>query len=134
MSGALHHCLLFCQFRSTDPSINCTGKKVKMSLCLISLALCHEDVQGSGGIAPLSLTSAPNETAWSATRPCRFVPRGHWIGGWVGPRVGLEAVETRELSYCRKSNPGCPARKDGIYDLMPGDKLLILQICSLSQV
>jgi hypothetical protein len=35
---------------------------------------------------------------WSASRPGRLtpgerVPCNHWIGGWVGPRTGLDAVE-----------------------------------------
>jgi len=36
---------------------------------------------------------------WSASRPGRFTPRERapsiqWIGGWVGPRAVLEAVES----------------------------------------
>jgi hypothetical protein len=35
---------------------------------------------------------------WSASRPGRFTPgeRTHsipWIGGWVGPRAGLDKME-----------------------------------------
>jgi hypothetical protein len=30
----------------------------------------------------------------------------HWIGGWVGPRVGLDAVEKRKIVHYRESNPG----------------------------
>jgi hypothetical protein len=35
---------------------------------------------------------------WSASRPTRFTseerdPGTHWIGGWVGPRTGLDDVE-----------------------------------------
>jgi hypothetical protein len=34
---------------------------------------------------------------WSASRLCRFIPEEtalgtHWIGGWVGPRAGLDDV------------------------------------------
>jgi hypothetical protein len=48
--------------------------------------------------APPFLTSALDEGEWSASRPCRFNPRErapstHWIGGWVNPRAGLDAVE-----------------------------------------
>jgi hypothetical protein len=51
---------------------------------------------GSGGIAPLIfLTSALDGGEWSASRTGRFTPRErapdtHWIGGWVGPRAGLD--------------------------------------------
>jgi hypothetical protein len=38
-------------------------------------------------------------------------PRYHWIGGWVGPRVGLDAGARRKiLCPCRGSNPDRPAR------------------------
>jgi hypothetical protein len=29
----------------------------------------------------------------SSSRPGRFAPGIHWIGGWVGPTGGLDAVE-----------------------------------------
>jgi hypothetical protein len=51
----------------------------------------------------------------SATRSGRLTPRKrapgtHWIGGWVSPIVGLDAVARRmnPRSY-RESNPGRPA-------------------------
>jgi hypothetical protein len=39
---------------------------------------------------------------WSASRPCRLTPGErapgiHWIGGWVGPRAGLDDVEKRKF-------------------------------------
>jgi hypothetical protein len=38
---------------------------------------------------------------WSASRPDRFTPgeiapSTDWIGGWVGSRAGLDAVEKRK--------------------------------------
>jgi hypothetical protein len=39
------------------------------------------------------LTSALAEGGWSASRPGRFAPRNHWIGGWVDPRAGLDDME-----------------------------------------
>jgi hypothetical protein len=49
------------------------------------------------------LTLALNGGEWSASRPGRFTPRErapgtHWIGGWVGPKAGLDAVLKRKLS------------------------------------
>jgi len=38
------------------------------------------------------LTSALEGGKWSALRPGR-APGTNWIGGWVGPRAGLDAVE-----------------------------------------
>jgi hypothetical protein len=45
------------------------------------------------------LTSTLVGGEWSPSRPCRFTPgekapRTHWIGGWVGPRAGLDDMET----------------------------------------
>jgi hypothetical protein len=39
---------------------------------------------------------------WSDSHPCRFapeerVPGTHWIGGWVGPRAGLDDAEKRKF-------------------------------------
>jgi hypothetical protein len=84
-----------------------------------TLQLCslrHEDIRESGGIAPTFLTSALDGGEWSASRPCRFTPGEvapgtHGIGGWVGPRVGLGAVEKRNILLCRESNPDRPARR-----------------------
>jgi hypothetical protein len=25
-----------------------------------------------------------------------------WIGGWVGPRIGMDAVEKRKILHCRE--------------------------------
>jgi hypothetical protein len=49
-------------------------------------------------IAPPFLTSALDAGEWSAWSPDRFIPGEsasftHWIGGCVGPRAGLDAVE-----------------------------------------
>jgi hypothetical protein len=48
----------------------------------------------------LTLTLEKGE--WSASRPSRFTtrkraPGTHWIGGWMGLRAGLDAVETRKI-------------------------------------
>jgi hypothetical protein len=53
----------------------CCKKEVKLSLCLINYASRHEDVLGSGGIAPTFLTLAIDGGEWSATHPCHFTPR-----------------------------------------------------------
>jgi hypothetical protein len=58
----------------------------------------HEDVWGSGGINPFFLTSALNGGEWSASLSARFnagktAPHIHWIGGWVGLKAGLDALE-----------------------------------------
>jgi hypothetical protein len=77
--------------------------KVKFSqqlhtLCLINWTPRHDDVWGSGSIASPFLTSALNGDEWSASRLGRFflgekVLGTHWLGGWVDPRAGLNAVQ-----------------------------------------
>ncbi|KDR23422.1 Furin-like protease 2 [Zootermopsis nevadensis] len=62
------------------------------------------------------LTSALDGGEWLASRPGRALPSGkdpstHWIGGWVGPRAGLDVEDTLNiLSFSRGSNLGCPVR------------------------
>jgi hypothetical protein len=67
------------------------------------------------------LTSALAGGEWSASRPCRFTPgerapSTHWIGGWVGPRAGMDdlekskfltlsGLELRPLSRSARSQP-----------------------------
>jgi hypothetical protein len=69
------------------------------------------------------LTSALVEDEWLASRPQPLYPRKraigtHWIGSWVGPRAGLDAMEKRKISFsCRRSNPGRPARSPSLYRL-----------------
>jgi hypothetical protein len=48
------------------------------------------------------LTSALDGGEWSPSRLGRFTPRErapgtHWTGGWVGPRVVLDAVVKRKI-------------------------------------
>jgi hypothetical protein len=41
--------------------------------------------------------------------PREGAPGTHWIGGWVDPRAGLDAVAKRKIpSPCRGSNPDRP--------------------------
>jgi hypothetical protein len=57
-----------------------------------------------------SLTSAL-DGEWSASRPGRFIfreraPVNRWIGEWVDPRAGLDAVVKRKISStCRHWKP-----------------------------
>jgi hypothetical protein len=106
--------------------------EVKMSLCLSNWASHHKDVWRSVGIAPLFLTSALVGVEWSAVGSGRFTHRewgSHysWIGGWVGPRVALDAVEYRKISCpCRELNPGCPVRSPSPYRLSSSGSFCIL--------
>jgi hypothetical protein len=54
---------------------------MKLIMGLINLAPRHADVWRSGRIAPPFLLSALEGCQWSASRPCRFTPGTHCIGG-----------------------------------------------------
>jgi hypothetical protein len=67
------------------------------------------------------LTSTLDGDEWSASRTGRFTlreraPSIHWIGGWIGPRAGLNAVVKRRiLSPSRGSKPHHLARSPTLY-------------------
>jgi hypothetical protein len=71
------------------------------------------------------LTSALTGGEWSASRTGRFTPREnapgtHSIGGWVGPRTGLDDVEKRKISPLPglEIRPlGSPAHSQSLYRL-----------------
>jgi hypothetical protein len=63
--------------------------------------------------------------------PCRFTlgerAHGtHWIGGSVGPRISLDAVEKRQILHFRESNPGRPARSTSLYRLSYPDSSIYI--------
>jgi len=67
------------------------------------------------------LTSVAYGGQWSASRYGCFTSEKrtsvtHWIGGRVGPKAFLEAVEKRKIfSPYRDSNSGRPARSIALY-------------------
>jgi hypothetical protein len=63
------------------------------TLYFTNLTPPHEDVGENGDVAPEFLTSALNGGDLSALQPSRFSRVTHWIGGWVGPRAELHAVQ-----------------------------------------
>jgi hypothetical protein len=91
-----------------------------------------EEHGGRGGIAPTP-TSPRHQMgvsgqihASAALYPWGKVPGTHWIGGWVGPRAGLDAGARRKiLSPCRGSNPDRPARSQTLYCLSYRSSLLV---------
>jgi hypothetical protein len=88
------------------------------------------------GGAPPFLTSALGGSEWAASCPSCFTSGErasdtHWIGGWVGPRASLNAVEQRKISCpCQELNPSCPAHSLLLHQkTYPGSQILnILQI------
>jgi hypothetical protein len=58
-------------------------------------------------MAPQFWNSALDGGEWSASRPSHLTPgkrvlRPNWMGGWVGPRAGLDTVEKGK--YCTARN------------------------------
>jgi hypothetical protein len=88
---------------------------------------------GVGVQVHVFLTLAIVGGEWTDSRPGRFTPgekaRGaHRIGGWVGPRVGLDDVEERKfltLPELELRPLGRPARSQSLYRLSyPGSLAL----------
>jgi len=80
----------------------------------VSLFLCLNWAPRRAGGVEVSLhaflTSALDGDEWSASRPCRFTPRGRapgiqWIGVWVGPWTGLDPVVYRQIPGNRTPYP-----------------------------
>jgi hypothetical protein len=92
--------------------------KVNLSLCFFNWAPSHEGILREYMYSFIhSLTSAVDGGEWLVSCPGRFTPRErapgiHCIGGWVGSRIGLDAVAKRKIpSPCRDSNPRSPSAK-----------------------
>jgi hypothetical protein len=73
----------------------CKGKVVP--LLLFYGASCQEGVLGSGDIAQAFSTAVLEGDEWSVSYRDSFnrrerTPGIHWIGGWMSPRAGLDAV------------------------------------------
>jgi hypothetical protein len=89
-----------------------------------------KDIWRSGGITPF-LTSALVGGKLSASCPGRFTPGETepgtlWIGGWVGPRAGLDTLGKRKILSLPGIEPGCPA-----HSLLP-NRLELSQHCYLA--
>jgi hypothetical protein len=77
----------------------------KLSLCLINYAMNHEGTWESGGIVLPFLTAALDGREWSASEPGHFTPGTYRIGGWVGPRTGLDSMEKRNFLLLPRIKP-----------------------------
>jgi hypothetical protein len=65
------------------------------------------------------LTSALGGGKCSASRCCCFIPAEkapgtNMIGGWVGPRASLDAVQKRKILHCWESNLGHKAPQPSV--------------------
>jgi hypothetical protein len=86
------------------------------------------------------LTSALVGDEWSASRPSRFTPWDrvtgtHYIGGWVGPRTGLDDVQKRKnLAPAETGTPTPPPSNpvaSRCTDLNDATPILSLILCSM---
>jgi hypothetical protein len=82
------------------------------------------------------LTSPLVRGEWSGSHfgrstPRVVVPRIHWVGGWMGPRYGLDDVEKREilpLVGLGLTPLVCPACSQSLYRLSyPGPNFIKMQ-------
>jgi hypothetical protein len=74
---------------------------------------------GNGCIDPCVKTSALVGDEWSDSSPDRFILGTHWIGGWVGPRTGLDYVKKRKkispVTGLELRSLARPARNQSLY-------------------
>jgi hypothetical protein len=84
---------------------------------------------GSGGTTQPFLTLALVGGEWSAS-----LHGTHWIGGRVGPRAGLDAMEKRKILPYRGSNPGCPAHSLLLYHLSYPNSIFACCINKISRL
>jgi len=85
-------------------------RKMNLSPCLTK----HHAKKAYGGVEVQlhALISALDGGEWTASCPDRVISGErahdtHWIGRWVGPRAGLDAVAKRKNpKTCRELNPG----------------------------
>jgi hypothetical protein len=82
-----------------DSWLSLTRKLREFTFDLTSRSSKHMEEWGT---TPPFITFALDGGEWSGLRPCRFTPGErapgtHWIGGWMGPRFGLDAVEKRQI-------------------------------------
>jgi hypothetical protein len=72
------------------------------------------------------LSSALAGGGWSTLRPRHFIAGTNWVGGWVGPRAGLDDVGT--LPGLELRPLGHPTRSQSLYPLRyPGSSKRILR-------
>jgi hypothetical protein len=96
-----------------NPTQSCSSSFLFFSVFLMSLCF-NRAPRHEGVLGEWRYSSAPDGSEWSASRPCRFtqkeiVPGTLWIGGWVGPKTGLDAMVKRKIpSPRRESNPRTP--------------------------
>jgi hypothetical protein len=99
--------------------IRTSRSKVKLPLCLNK----HHYMKPCGRVhvqIHVLLTSALDTGRWSASRPYRFIPGTHWIGGKVDPTAGMGDVEKRKfltLPGLELQPFGCRARGQSLYRL-----------------
>jgi hypothetical protein len=67
-----------------------------------------------------SLTSTLTRDEWSASPPGKE-SRDTWIGGYVGPKAGLDEVEKRKFLTLSGLELHFTARNQSLYRLLYGD-------------
>jgi hypothetical protein len=102
LSGGIILCVIYVRIL-LQHNICYIEVKVELSLCF-NWTPCHVGVLGEWRYS--STHSWPQKPYAPATLPPRErAPGTHWIGGWVGPRVGLDTMVERKIpSLCQDSN------------------------------
>jgi hypothetical protein len=113
---------VFFFLQCTKPHVPLKRLKLKLFLCF-NRAPRHEGVWGSGDKPQRILDLDTDGGEWSVSRTGRFTPREkarrtHWIGGWVSPRAGLDAVVERKFpARVGTRTPDHPDHSTALYRL-----------------
>jgi hypothetical protein len=69
-------------------------------------------------MAPIFLMEVSGQLHVTAALPSgERALSAHRIGGWVGPRAGLDTAEKRKILYCREPKPGRQACSPSLHRL-----------------
>jgi hypothetical protein len=121
--------------------LQCPGAQMKYTISSnnIETFIFEVKVQRRMGVEVLPhpfLNFALDGGEWPSSRPGHFTPREraagrHWIGGWLRPRAGLDAVAKRmNLCSSRESKPGRLAHS-AVTILTELSRLLVLTFTTL---
>jgi hypothetical protein len=83
--------------------------RLVIGIAVLFFNLSHEDIWGSRDVAlHIFNLCTKRRCMTSFTHPRERVPSTHWLGGWMGLRAGLKAVEKRICSARPEVEPQFP--------------------------
>jgi hypothetical protein len=120
--------LLFCYYKFTEVWISKAGGKVKVAVIIDLYKRYMPRRQMEEWMYRSTYSCLGTSWRWVVSfTPWERAPGTHWIGGWVGPRTGVDEMERRKilpLLGLALQPLGHPARSQSLYWLhSPGSQL-----------